>query len=122
MLVGMRPVTLRVRLFETVPFCAFNKQGRHMINGPFCVSFRIRSLLLLYSFVPYLTALLLLLSYYVVIVSTYGMNTLSWIGKYVLESAVIHFKLLPRHLLRATERYQEASPTHMYNNRCFAHD
>jgi hypothetical protein len=46
------------------------------------------------------------------------MTTLSGIGKYVIGSAMLHFELLPRHLHRANEKYQEAFPTHMYNNWC----
>lgn len=119
-LVGMCPVALSVRPFEAVLLCVFSQQERRMTSGPFCF-LRICSLLRLYSSVVYWTALFLL-SHYIVLISTCGMTTLSWIGKYLLVSAVIQFKLLPRHLRRTAEKYQEAFPTHMYNNRCFFQD
>ena len=69
----------------------------------------------------YLTEVLLL-SHYIVLVSICGMTALSGSGKYVLDSAVIQFKLLPRHLRRANEKYKEASPTHTFNNQCFGQE
>lgn len=113
----MRPVAFSVRLFEAVLFCVFNQRTVHDKRTLLCF-FRIYYVLHLYSFVVYLTELLLL-SHYIVLIYICGMTTLSGIGKYVLGSAVVYFNLLPRHLSRANEKYQEAFPTHMYNNLCF---